>query len=79
MRYSSIFSLIPQNNVTKESLSKFKKRLLHEGLQVATLRKKISDGLAYMNEMSYRKLVLMMKHHFQKNEKKKKDTNFNQM
>jgi hypothetical protein len=76
MRYSSIFSLIPQNNVTKESLSKFEKSLLHEGLQVATLRKKISDGLAYMNEMSYRKQVLMIKHHFQKT--KKNERYFNQ-
>lgn len=29
-------------------------------VHVATLHNKISDGLPYMNEMSYRKLVLMM-------------------
>lgn len=68
MRYSSIFNLIPQNNVTKESLLKLKRRFPHEGLQVATIRKKISDGLAYMNEISYRKLVFMKKH-FQNKQK----------
>jgi hypothetical protein len=51
MRCSSIVNIIPQNNVTKESVSKLEKRFPHEGLHVATLPK-ISDGLPYMNKMS---------------------------
>jgi hypothetical protein len=44
MRHPSIFNLIQQNNVTKESLSKLKKRFPQEGLQLATLYKEKSDG-----------------------------------
>jgi hypothetical protein len=60
MRCSSIVNLIPQNNVTKESVSKLEKRFPHEGLHVTTLPK-ISDGGYFFIFSTFLKLFTDMK------------------